>query len=199
MLDRLSASSISRTPLSPFNSIGITARTEPTHIVSVLPRRFRPTLYFPVFLGDLDGTGSFVPVTDASVSVSCGCSTPPAAPLPPAPAPTVDDGGVPLGAVIGGSVGGAAFLAIVGFLVVKRNRAKRDDKSFGAAPPGPVNYPVGPQGGRDGGASAGKGGAAPPPPPPAYAEPSPPHASAAHPGDDLPPPPAYSEPPAYSG
>lgn len=162
------------------------------HLICLASCRIFHRLVLPLLIGDLEGNGLYLPVTDESTSVSCGCSTPPIASptMAPTPAPTDGGGGggVPLGAVIGGSVGGAAFLAIVGAFAIRCNRAKRNDKSFGASTPGPENYPVVPRGGGDGGASAGKGL----PPPPAYGQPS-----SLHPGDGLPPPPAYSEPPPY--
>eukprot|EP00752_Nemacystus_decipiens_P003778 g3478.t1 len=144
---------------------------------------------------DLDGTGSSVPATDASVFFECGCTPTPAPTPAPTPVPaSKSDGGTPMEVVIGGSVGGAvALLAIVvGVCLCCRRQAGRDSNI------GAKSFP-GVSGG--GGRSAGKGAAAPLPPPPAYSEPD--HQAqvdiGAPPAGELPPPPAYSEPPPYCG
>ncbi|CAM9980650.1 unnamed protein product [Ectocarpus sp. 12 AP-2014] len=179
------------------------------------------------WLCDLDGTGTYEDVTDEEISMDCGCTSTAPAPVvtdSPVAAPALtpvaegestssSSSSVPLGPLIGGIVGGLAFLALVGIFVVRRRA--RSDRSFGNAPARSNSFPAvagGAAGAVAGGASASKGdippppppdgaGAAkgdiPPPPPPAYTEPPPPMADARDIG--LPPPPAYSEPPAYRG
>ncbi|CAN0028224.1 unnamed protein product [Pylaiella littoralis] len=59
---------------------------------------------------DLGGTGTFVEVSDGSTSFDCGCNlTPESTPSSP----------VPLAPVIGGTVGGLAFLAVVVVMLAK--------------------------------------------------------------------------------
>ncbi|CAN0306359.1 unnamed protein product [Ectocarpus fasciculatus] len=185
------------------------------------------------WLCDLGGTGTYEDVTDEEVSMDCGCAGTPAPVVvtdssdtsvaPPSLTPdsegeSTSSSSVPLGPVIGGTVGGLALLALVGLFVARRRG--RNDESFGNAPARSKSYPavagnaparfnsypgVAGGGGGGGAAAAAAGGAVaakgdiPPPPPPAYTEPPPPMADVAPGGIDPPPPPAYSEPPAYSG
>ncbi|CAM9819697.1 unnamed protein product [Scytosiphon promiscuus] len=144
------------------------------------------------------------------VKFQCGCAGTPAPASPtlapvstpvPVAAPVVvaeeeasssSSSSVPLGAVIGGTLAGVVFLAIVAIFMVKRRA--RGDESFGRPPAAPASS-AGVAADVAAGA-AGKGaGVAPPPPPPDYSEPSPLEAEPAPVG--LPPPP-YSEPPPYS-
>ena len=157
-------------------------------------------LTLPCFatVGDLSQVGSFVDVTDADISFDCGCDTP--APViaedrSVSPSSSSSSSSVPLGAVIGGSVGGALLLAIVGVVAVKHHRKNRGGSS-GSSPPGPVNYPVIPDG--FGGLEGRRSGPVPPPRrTAAYTEPRPTEAKPAPAFGDRPPPPAYAEPPAY--
>eukprot|EP00752_Nemacystus_decipiens_P005789 g5238.t1 len=163
-------------------------------------------------IGSMIGSGStsnpdsFVDVTDAEISFICGCATPaPSQPEPtpsPTPFPDQTSSTVPLGAVIGGSVGGAVVLVVVGVFVAKRRRGRKSKADFGStADPGTENIPVVSGVGSGGGGGSGKVGSVPPPlPPPAYSGPSPPKADLASPGDGgVPPPPPYSEPSPFRG
>ena len=190
--------------VSPFISTGF-VRTKLTLKARLIPpRRFRRHLLI-FLLGDLDGTGAYVPVTDTFFFFVCGCASSPPSPTPspilaPTSAPSPESGGGSGNEmVIGGSVGGVvALLAIIVGVFVWHRRQARGDSNFGGSPPAPASFPVASGGvGRSGG-----NGAAPPlPPPPAYSEPPPPKVDVGAPpaGDLLPPPPAYSEPPPYSG
>eukprot|EP00752_Nemacystus_decipiens_P005788 g5237.t1 len=156
--------------------------------------------------GSTSNPDSFVDVTDAEISFNCGCATPaPSQPEPtpsPTPFPEQTSSTVPLGAVIGGSVGGAVVLVVVGVFVAKRRRGRNSKADFGStADPGTENIPVVSGVGSGGGGGSGKVGSVPPPlPPPAYSGPSPPKADLASPGDGgVPPPPPYSEPSPFRG
>eukprot|EP00752_Nemacystus_decipiens_P005787 g5236.t1 len=151
---------------------------------------------------------SFVAVTDEDISFTCGCATPaPSQPRPtpsPTPTPASSSSAVPLWAVIGGSVGGAAILALVGVFVAKRRRGSKSKGDSGSTKHAGINnYPVtsGVGSGGGGGGGTGKGGSVPPSlAPPAYSEPNPPKAELYSPGDGgLPPPPPYSEPSPFRG
>ena len=139
-------------------------------------RRPRVSLSTLMYAGDLDGTGSLIPVAEATLSITCACSPTPTPSVAPPPAPaTVDDsvGGsssVPLWAVIVGSVAGAVLLGAVGLFAVKRSRDEKNGNSFGASPPGPTGHHAS----GAGASAAGRTDDTAPPPLPKYSEPFPP-------------------------
>eukprot|EP00752_Nemacystus_decipiens_P005791 g5239.t1 len=138
--------------------------------------------------GGTSGSDSFVPVTDAEISFTCGCATPaPSQPEPtPSPTPGSSSSAVPLGPVIGGCA--AVVVVVLGIALVKRRRGSKESKKDASGTPRPVVSNAS-------GGGSGKGGSVPPFAPPAYSEPNPPKAELYSPGDGgLPPPPPYSGP-----